>query len=278
MKDYKLILAMLILLILLIFIGAFLWLWGNNQKNIDPLPITFNERSNKVVNDENKADDSVVEVLHLQAENGLKTPLDDVISRFEKRHPNIKVSAHYVPSNVLMRLPDVDDIAHQRPSYSVNPDIIMANDSLSKAHLSPLQTLLNDSQNQKNAGTRADDSIVLDEFKIEKVSNDNDNTQPVAKNDNQEARQLVPFSYALKDNSTVDGVILTDNSAAISFRNFLLSSMGQDILKQYDYDNIEGYKNSLDDLFNPSSQTKAQDEQQTSKGDVEIADALSNGK
>ncbi|WP_250162537.1 hypothetical protein [Psychrobacter sp. WY6] len=66
---------------------------------------------------------------------------------------------------------------------------------------------------------------------------------------------------------------MTENTAAINFRNFLLSSTGQDILAKYDYYNIEGYKNSVNDLFNPTSRTQEASNANT----VNVADALSNG-
>lgn len=92
--------------------------------------------------------------------------------------------------------------------------------------------------------------------------------------DNAEARTLNSFSYALRDKQTLEGVILTENTAAINFRNFLLSSTGQDILEKYDYYNIEGYKNSVDDLFNPTSRAQKTSNTNT----VNVADALSNGE
>ncbi|WP_261863316.1 hypothetical protein [Psychrobacter sp. JCM 18900] len=51
-------------------------------------------------------------------------------------------------------------------------------------------------------------------------------------NKDKEIHTLNPFNYALKDEQALEGVILTDDTTAISFRNFLLSSTGQDILKK----------------------------------------------
>ena len=82
------------------------------------------------------------------------------------------------------------------------------------------------------------------------------------------------FSYALKNKQAADGVILTQNPVAINFRNFLLSSTGQDILSRHDYENIDGYKNEMADLFKSSSQGK----QATGEHSVDVAEALSNGK
>ena len=97
--------------------------------------------------------------------------------------------------------------------------------------------------------------------------------QATAENDNKEARTLTSFNYALKDKQELEGVILTDRTVAVSFRNFLLSSTGQGILEKYDYYNINGYENSVNDLFQPTSRAKK------ASGDnpVDVADALSNG-
>ena len=78
----------------------------------------------------------------------------------------------------------------------------------------------------------------------------------------------------MKEKQALEGVILTENTAAINFRNFLLSSTGQDILEKYDYYNIEGYKNSVNDLFNPTSRAQ----EAANANTVNVADALSNGK
>ena len=49
MRDYKLLLAGLILLLLIIFIAIFTWLWTSNRKNMDPLPIMANNNDTSVV-------------------------------------------------------------------------------------------------------------------------------------------------------------------------------------------------------------------------------------
>ena len=117
------------------------------------------------------------------------------------------------------------------------------------------------------------------EVSKENISNTDDKKVDTAETgaietDNAEARTLNSFSYALRDKQALEGVILTENTAATNFRNFLLSSTGQDILEKYDYYNIEGYKNSVNDLFNPTS--RAQKAANTNT--VNVADALSNGK
>jgi ABC-type molybdate transport system substrate-binding protein len=255
MKDYKLLLAGLILLLLVIFIAIFTWLWSSNRKNIDPLPImaNANEPSATTQDEVNTLTDST---LYIKAEENLQAPLDDIIVSFESRYPHVQVLASYVPANDLLTLSDNNSSHNKRTELVTNVDMIIANDSLSADRLTPLQTELKSAQdkiNQDKANIRNTDAV---------------------ETDNAEARTLNSFSYALRDKQTLEGVILTENTAAINFRNFLLSSTGQDILEKYDYYNIEGYKNSVDDLFNPTS--RAQKTLNTNT--VNVADALSNGE
>ncbi|MGP5201842.1 hypothetical protein ACTXKB_03640 [Psychrobacter aquimaris] len=255
MKDYKLLLAGLILLLLVIFIAIFTWLWSSNRKNIDPLPImaNANEPSATTQDEVNTITDST---LYIKAEENLQAPLDDIIVSFESRYPHMQVLASYVPANDLLTLSDNNSSHNKRTELVTNVDMIIANDSLSADRLTPLQTELKSAQdkiNQDKANIRNTDAVEID---------------------NAEARTLNSFSYALRDKQTLEGVILTENTAAINFRNFLLSSTGQDILEKYDYYNIEGYKNSVDDLFNPTSRAQKTSNTNT----VNVADALSNGE
>ncbi len=274
MKDHKLLLTMIILLILIIFIGIFAWLWINNRKNMNPLPITSNKNSEETVDSQEDTDKVATDVLYLQAENSLKTPLDDVIGRFEARHSNVQVIAHYVPTHLLLALPDTNLPNNQSTNYTINIDIIIANDRLPKERLSLLQTSLNDTQNEFNNNSNTIRSMAQDHVAADNMISDNKANEIPIQNNYKKTRKLVSFSYALKGTQAVDGVILTDSPTAISFRNFLLSSTGQDILKQHDYENIEGYRNNLDDLFNPTSRSKPT----KNESSIEIADALSNGK
>ncbi|WP_201554463.1 hypothetical protein [Psychrobacter sp. 72-O-c] len=258
MKDYKLLLIGLILLLLIVFIGVFTWLWQSNRKNIDPLPIMANEDANGQLSTNASEEPETIDsnILYIQAENKLQVPLDDVIISFEKRYPDMQVLARYVPTKRLLTLPDTSTSDNKPSRFLVNIDLIVADDSFTQTQLSPLQSLINEAQTK------------LNQSKV--------NANGIAQDDtaNNEARNLASFSYALKGEQAVDGVILTDNPIAISFRNFLLSSVGQDILKKYDYNNIDGYKNSMDDLFNPTSRAKST----VGESSVNVADALSNGK
>lgn len=270
MKDYKLLLAGLILLLLILFIALFTWLWTNNRKNIDPLPIMAhqNEFTTTEGDDESMVADRV---LYMQIEESLQEPFSDVIVSFESRYPYIQVLASYLPSNTLLTLSDTSTSRNTQSSESelaANIDVIIANDKLSQERLAPLQAALKTAQNkinQNEVNASSTDNLTKDETI--------DAEDSLAQTSSTEARTLTSFSYALKDEQALEGVILTDNTAAINFRNFLLSSTGQDILKKYDYYNIEGYRNSVSDLFSPTTSPK------TGSNDtsVDVADALSNG-
>lgn len=273
MKDYKLLLAGLILLLLVIIIGIFTWLWSSNRKNMDPLPIMANTNEETANINEDDPETVNTAILYVQAEDKLQSALNDVIARFESRYPKVQIFTLYVNANKLLTLPSTsnsdDNGVNKSSGLIFNTDIIMANDKISKERLAPLQALLKESQIERNKNS------INNNTDISKVTeNDDENAKTPSPNDNKEARNLSSFSYALRNSEAVDGVILTENPTAISFRNFLLSSVGQDILKQHDYENIEGYRNNLNDLFSPTSQAKPASNEST----VQVADALSNGQ
>ena len=157
--------------------------------------------------------------------------------------------------------------------------MIIADAKLSQTQLNELQASLN------KVKAKADQTLIkgvtlgsVESVIQETIQASSDNTINIPANINKstddDIRSLVSFSYALKNKQSVEGVILTNNPVAVTFRNFLLSSTGQDILKQYHYDNIDGYKSSVADLFNPGSTGKKAAEQPSLK----IAEVLSNGK
>ncbi|MGE6389540.1 hypothetical protein ACQKDP_02960 [Psychrobacter pacificensis] len=275
MKDYKLLLAGLILLLLAIFIALIAWLWTHNRKSIDPLPIMAGENEPKAAKGDETAKTVPDSILYVRAAKSLQVPLDDIIVSFESRYPHIQVLASYVAPNTLLTLLDNDINANNDSDAAFNTDIIIANDRLSAERLAQLQAKLTASQHQDNQSkANANTVITEDETDSENTDSENANSEQAAtENDNKEARTLTSFNYALKDKQELEGVILTDRTVAVSFRNFLLSSTGQGILEKYDYYNINGYKNSVNDLFQPTSRAKK------ASGDnpVDVADALSNG-
>lgn len=268
MKDYKLLLAGLILLLLTIFIAVFIWLWTSNQKNTDPLPIMASESEADPITKGDESREIADSVLYIRAEEKLQIPLDDIIVSFESRYPHVQVLASYVPSHDLLTVPSSGSTKDKLSDFVFDTDMIITNDdSLSTERVSLLQSELQQAQdrnNQRQKSTEASD-----------ISNASDKNSDNSTHDkDKKIHTLNPFNYALKDEQALEGVILTDDTTAINFRNFLLSSTGQDILKKYDYENISGYKNSVNDLFKPTSQAK------NASGDhaVDVTDALSNGE
>lgn len=276
MRDYKLLLAGLILLLLIIFIAIFTWLWTSNRKNMDPLPIMANNNdTSSADNDENTIAKST---LHIQAEDGLQAPLDAAIASFQARYPNMQILKNYVSSAALLTLSDNDFAdSHrtddERASFLIDTDLIIANGKLSKERLAPLQEQLKTAQDKHNQNKLNDSSTQVKKAE-DGVDEADAEVAAHAKSDNTNTRSLSSFGYALRGEQAVDGVVLTQNPAAINFRNFLLSSTGQDILSQHNYTNIDGYKNDMDNLFQPSSRAK----QATGELSVDVSDALSNGK
>ena len=275
MKDYKLLLAGLILLLLAIFIALIAWLWTHNRKSIDPLPIMASENEPKAAKGDETAKTVPDSILYVRAAKSLQVPLDDIIVSFESRYPHIQVLASYVAPNTLLTLLDNDINANNDSDAAFNTDIIIANDRLSAERLAQLQAKLTASQHQDNQSkANANTVITEDETDSENTDSENANSEQAAtENDNKEARTLTSFNYALKDKQELEGVILTDRTVAVSFRNFLLSSTGQGILEKYDYYNINGYENSVNDLFQPTSRAK----KASRDNPVDVADALSNG-
>ncbi|WP_298970156.1 hypothetical protein [uncultured Psychrobacter sp.] len=257
MRDYKLLLVGIILLLLLIIVGVISWLWLKNSKNIDPLPILSREDVKSLQGESEEDSDAVkndaaANTLYIQAQQPLQVPLDDVIVSFEARYPHMQVLTNYVPATDLLIL----DNTHPT-------DLVIADDKLSDSLLALLEDELNSNvkNNIVNAPSSTKNSLVTD------VKNPESQTTT----ENKEARTLNPFGYAMRESQTVEGVILSDKPLAINFRNFLISSTGQDILRQHEFDNIDGYQNSVDDLFNPTSNGK------TAVEDTEIVtDAVTN--
>ncbi|WP_435980594.1 hypothetical protein [Psychrobacter sp. DM4] len=264
MKDYKRVLLALALLLLLVIIALCSWLWLSNRKNMDPLPVMVSDSTiiSATTNEQQglgTSNDVTTSILYIQAEDKLQAPLDDILARFEARHPSVKVAVRYVPAEQLLLLPTID-VKQSKSSDLPQPlkatiDIIIANSNLDDARLSDLQTLIYDAQAKLNKN---------------QVSIDNVKQEGTTQIDNNEARTLASFNYALKGSQTVDGVILTESPAAISLRNFMLSSVGQDILKTYNYDGIDGYQNTMDEIFNDSTSEVIED--------VDVTDILQNSQ
>lgn len=193
-------------LLAVILVAAFAWLWYNNQKHIDPLPILTYDPQSTVQNEARQKKNLETSVV-IQADRALKPALDDVLSHFGRRYPDLNPSIYYTNSSQIFVIESQD-----RPPV----DLIISNQNISPSQIKAMQT-------------------VVDRSKAE----------------NKEAQTLSPFGFALVSNQAIDGVILTDNPIATQFRNFLISSTGQDILAKHGFKSIDNYKNQVDDLFNP---------------------------
>ena len=148
MRDHKLLLAGLILLLVVVFIGIFTWLWTSNLKNADPLPIMSND---SVSTSPEEDDDAVAKsTLHIQAEDSLKVPLDEVIVRFQSRYPNVDIMTSYVASTALLTIVDDKAADNESSTFIVDTDIIIADDSFSAERLAPLQEKLKIAQDKHN--------------------------------------------------------------------------------------------------------------------------------
>ena len=110
MKDYKLLLAGLMLLLLAIFVALIAWLWTNNRKNIDPLPIMASDNDSAIIKTEKATDTAPNSILYVRAAQNLQVPLDDIIVSFESRYPHIQVLTSYVSSNALLTLSNRDTL------------------------------------------------------------------------------------------------------------------------------------------------------------------------
>ncbi|HSP86297.1 MAG TPA: hypothetical protein VLN09_11285 [Psychrobacter sp.] len=268
MKDYKLLLAGLIILLLVIFIAIFTWLWTSNRKNMDPLPIMSNE-SKSTASAEEDGETVAKSSLHIQVKESLQVPLNDVIARFQLRYPNVEIMTSYVASAALLTLSN-NKAVNEASTFIVNTDIIIADDSLSAERLAPLQEELKIAQDKQNQSKvkkgMVEDTIDADSSAEEVASK--------GETDNTNTLSLISFSYALKETEKVDGVILTQNPIALNFRNFLLSSTGQDILSKHDYENIDGYQNDMANLFKSNAPGK----KATGELTVDVADAISIAK
>lgn len=256
MRDYKLVFAGIVLLFILIIFGIFSWLWINNQKNTNPLPILSGKDVQLIQENTEEDSDEVksnadANTLYIQAQQPLQVPLDEVIVRFEARYPQIQVLTNYVPATALLTLDNTNAT-----------NIVIADDQLSDSQLSLLQDELD--RNVEN-------NIVNPP--VQSGADTDPEEAAAAAAENSETRTLNPFGYAIKNSQMLEGVIVSAKPVAINFRNFLISSNGQDILREYQFDDINGYQNSVDDLFNPTSDGKTTTEQNEA-----VKDALTSGE
>ena len=287
MKDYKILMIGILLLILIVLILLCAWLWSHNRKYINPVPVIADTSSNELSAKDSEAIYNAS--VHIQADKALERILNDLIVRFESRYPSIQVTVDYMTKAALFSVQTNDA---DSKDYLVDTDIIMTNNSLAEAQIEHLQNIVNQAQKQRNQYTQRQNPDLTTPEAVEETdasadtevsqadkpqadsadTNTQEQTTTTDKN-NSEARKLSAFSYALRKKQSeqmLQGIVLTNNPAAVSFRNYVLSSAGQDILGRYDYGHIDGYQKNIDELFNP---TVAENKEPT----VDVADALKDG-
>lgn len=287
-KDYKLLIVGALLLALIVLVLICAWLWSHNRKNINPLPVVADTSANEMPTEDGEPIHNAT--VHIKADTTLERVIDDLIVRFESRYPNIQVTVDYTNKGALFTVEAND--AKEKGNL-VDTDIIMTDAKLANAQIQRLQETINQAQDERNQYLQSQnpapttpeaseeteapaDTEISQAEKTQADSTDADTqeqTSTTTDKNNSEARKLSAFSYALKEKQSeqmLQGIVLTNNPAAVSFRNYVLSSAGQDILGRYNYGHIDGYQKSIDELFNP---TVAENKEPT----VDVADALKDG-
>lgn len=238
-KTLKTLLLALIFLLVALLIGVFSWLWQHNAKNISPLPIPSSNPdladslpdSGDNTSASNQSVASKPDPVRVCAANQMKEALEALLVSFSQRYPKTEVVANYTTASKLI----TDCPASQQ-------DLMLFMQPLSAITMQSLKT---SSITQTSSSTAT-------EAKPQLPANDHSALQHSETRSNVRA-----FNYALFEGKRLEGVLLSDHSAAISLRNFILSSTGQDILVEHGYDNIEGYNNRVDNLFNTNSNPPA---------------------
>ncbi|MDN6275775.1 hypothetical protein [Psychrobacter sp.] len=235
MKGNKRLLAKLAIL-LIVVIALLMWLLKSFHINLDPVPVlhpvpvTASKTDKQfLVYKHDHSDDT----LYLLAEDSLQQPLDNVIERFEARNPEKKVIVDYIPSNTMPQLPTYRAEVSEQENTLSTTDMIIANGTLTTEQVMGFKTALD--EHNDTAGDIADNNPT-----VQHNTTDNINLQTPR-------RTPKVFSYSYRNGQALNGVVLTYNTLSVTFRNFLLSSPGQDILKEYDFYGIDEHQNSMDD-------------------------------
>jgi len=230
MRRFKPILIGLILLIATSLMSLLSWMWQRNSHNINPLPIPANDTELSLPIDEgdNEVEDgntSIVEtLLPACADEQIQPALTEAIIKFERRYPKLDVQITYVDSPRLLQDCDID-----------KQDMLLFARPISENTLTALE--------KTNRSIAAKQKTASEETPPKDSKTD-----------------LTPFTYTLKQEQRFEGVVLTDSNPALNLRNYLLSSVGQDTFVQFGYDSIDGYRNQVDDLFNPKMKSLSQKE------------------
>ena len=224
MKKIKSILVGLILLTTTLLMAALSWMWQRNSLNVNPLPIPASNTDLLIAASDNFTSTETV---------GLATPDTQAVN---------PVSAHI-------------QLCADR---SIQPalDALITSFKQRYTYLNVVATYTNSAPTYDDCAVRHQDILLFAQPITAQTLDRLQNTASTS-NDNSEnlfeaGSYVRPFNYSLQHKQRLMGVQLTDKAGAISLRNYLLSSMGQDIFVQFGYDNIDGYRNQVADLFNDS--------------------------
>ena len=224
MKKIKAILIGLILLTTTLFMAALSWMWQRNSLNVNPLPIPATSADLlAAANDRFTSAETVGLVTSdTQAVNPTSSHIQLCADRSIQPALDALITSfeqHYTDLNVVVTYTNSAPIS--KDCAVRHQDILLFAQPISAQTLDRIQSTANKPNNDSQSLLAAKSYVR-------------------------------PFSYSLQQKQRLMGVQLTDKAGAISLRNYLLSSMGQDIFTKFGYDNIDGYRNQVADLFNDS--------------------------
>jgi hypothetical protein len=231
MRRFKSILIGLILLIATTLMSLLSWMWQRNSHNINPLPIPANDIELSLPIEEDGAEQngtsaqSATEQVLACADEQIQPALTEAIIKFERRYPKLNVKITYADSGRLLQDCEVD-----------KQDMLLFARPISE---NTLATIEKTTRTEKAAQQTAPPTTDAKDSKVD----------------------ITPFTYTLKQEYRFEGALLTDSNPAVNLRNYLLSSVGQDTFIQFGYDSIDGYRNQVDDLFNPKMKSLSQKEE-----------------
>lgn len=244
MNKLKSLLVGLILLTVTLLLAAFSWMWQHNSTSINPLPIPADSSDLSLSANNQKAADGLIiadsppvsalaTLLQVCADRHIQPALDNIITKFERRYSHLNVLVTYTDKS-----PSLQHCSANKPDMVLFAKPIATKTLASlQAGSNSLESGISNTSHSKTAPTGASNKIISDSAPL-----------------------IQPFNYTLEQQQPFTGVLLTGETDAVSLRNYLLSSMSQDIFVQFGYDNIDGYDNQVDDLFNTKrgSKTSAQ--------------------
>jgi hypothetical protein len=239
MRRFKSILIGLILLIATSLMSLLSWMWQRNSHNINPLPIPANDIELSLPIEEDGPEQNgtaaqsatalATEQVLACADEQIQPALTEAIIKFERRYPKLNVKITYADSDRLLQDCAVD-----------KQDMLLFARPISENTLAAIEkTTRTEKAAQQTTSPTAPPTTDAKDSKVD----------------------ITPFTYTLKQEYRFEGALLTESNPALNLRNYLLSSVGQDTFIQFGYDSIDGYRNQVDDLFNPKMKSLSQKEE-----------------